>query len=125
MNYIDLSKPEPSWNWVFGYREDTPRRTPTGLSFCSFAGLRKYLITGSKHAAYLNGWDINKELPYVHVPDLHQQLVDAVILNMGTATPFIKLKYNANTEVVWTKPGITQEELEWVEVIRAVLKHLG
>lgn len=123
MSVLDLSDSNscPSF---FGYRNDYPKDTPTGLSFFSYAGLRKYLITGSKHAAYLRGWDITLDLPYVHVPDLKQQLVEAVLLNMGTAIPFIKMKYNSKTEVVWTSYGITQEETEWVEIIREVLQRI-
>lgn len=120
MSVLDLSDPLtcPSF---FGYHEDSPKHTSTGLGFCSYAGLRQYLITGSKHSAYLHGWGQNLNHPYVHVPDLKEQLLHTLRMQIAGSMPFIKMRYNHKTEVIWSAYGITQEELEWVEIVRSVL----
>lgn len=123
MNILDLSDPFkcPSF---FGYDNDYPKVTPTGIGYCSFKCLRQYLITGSKHNAYLQGWGQGLKHPYVHVPNLKELLEESLRLEIASSLPFIKIRYNHTTEVVWMKPGITQEELEWVEIIRNVLKDI-
>lgn len=123
MSILDLSDPLtcPSF---FGYDNDYPKYTPTGLSFWSYKCLRQYLITGSVHNAYLQGWGQGLNHPYVHVPNLKEQLEESLRLEIAGSLPFIKMRYNRKTEVVWLKPHITQEELEWVEIIRNVLKDL-
>lgn len=123
MSVLDLSNALtcPSF---FGYDNDYPKVTPTGLTFCSYKCLRQYIITGSKHNAYLQGWGQGLNHPYLHVPNLKDQLEESLRLEISGSVPFIKMRYNRKTEVVWLKPGITQEELEWVEIVRAVLKDL-
>ena len=123
MSVLDLSNVItcPSF---FGYDHDYPKQTPTGLTFVSYKCLRQYLITGSKHNAYLQGWGHGLNHPYVHVANLKEQLEEVLRLELGSASPFIRMKYNAKTEVIWSAFGITQEEQDWVDIVRSVLSDL-
>lgn len=123
MTVLDLSNNQtcPS---QFRFDFEDPKQTMTGIGFLSYAGLRMYLITGSKYKMFLQGnADYATQLykpEYVFVSDLHEQLENTLKIQLAKY-PFLKLKYGRNTEVVWTQYGITPAEEEWVEIVRKVL----
>lgn len=126
MNVLDLADPK-TCPPQFSFTEDSPKTTLTGLMFFTYEGLRTYLITGSKHAEYLQGnitYVTQTYRPeYVYVPNLKEQLENTLRIN-GAENPFLKLKYGPKTQVVWSKMGITPAEEEWVSIVRKVLKDL-
>ena len=123
MNTVDLSC-EITCPEQIRFYHDSPKRTGTGLPFLSFSGLRMYLITDKKDSRYLTGpsayMDQNFKPTYVYVEDLHDQLANALKLHMAKF-PMLKLKLTKQTQIVWTKFGITQAEQEWVDIVRKVL----
>lgn len=123
MSVLDLSCKQtcpPQFRFDF----EDPKQTMTGIGFLSYEGLRMYLITGSKYKMFLQGnleYALQQYKPdYMFVPDLHEQLENTLKLVLARF-PFLKLKYGKNTEVVWSKFGITQAEQEWVAIVRKVL----
>lgn len=123
MSILDLSNRD-TCPQQFLFDVEYPKQTLTGLGFWSYEGLRTYLITGSKQNIFLQGnlaYALqNNKAEYVYVADLQQQLEDTLKVELAKY-PFLKLKYGKQTEVIWTKFGITQAESEWVDIVRKVL----
>lgn len=123
MTTLDLSN-SATCPKQFGFSAEYPKQTPTGIPFLSFEGLRLYLITGSLIPQYLTGniayTNQNQRPDYIYVPDLKEQLITALKLEVAKY-PFLKMLYGPKTEVVWSKYGILPSEEEWVDVVRAAL----
>lgn len=123
--YIDLSD-SVNCPAYLQYCNDSPKRTGTGLHFCSYQGLRMYLITGKKDGRYLQGASqyINENDKFIHVPDLLEQMEAALKLNLSRFPLMVSMLKLKKPEVVWTSFGIRDSELEWVNIVRRVLATL-
>lgn len=108
------------------FYSDMPKRTGTGMHFCSYYGLRLYLITGKKEGRFLQGATqyIGDDLKYEYVPDLIAQLEDALRLNLSKYPLMVSLLKKANPEFIWGAMGIRDCEEEWVNIVRKVVASL-
>lgn len=129
MNAIDLSSQpgvsKPPYDQLDFYC-DKPKRTGTGLHFCSYYGLRLYLITGKKDSKLLQGLTTNlsDNLKYEYVPDLVQQLEDVLRLNLSKYPLMVSLLKKSQPEFIWSEMGIRDCEEEWVRIVRKVISTL-
>lgn len=123
MSFLDLSDPD-TCPPHFSFTKPVTKRTLTGQLFETYMGLRLYLITGSKHHPFLgcNPAYVAQYYTgdYVYVPDLKEQLLNVLKIEIATS-PFLKLKYNKDTQVVWGRLGITPAEEEWVGIVKKAL----
>jgi len=107
------------------FYSDTPKQTGTGLHFCSYYGLRMYLITGKKEGRFLQGsCHENDGTKYEYVPDLIKQLEDALRLNLSRYPLMISMLKKAKPEFIWSAFGIRDCEEEWVNIVRTVVSTL-
>lgn len=105
---------------------DNPKRTGTGMHFCSYYGLRLYLITGKKEGRFLQGATqyVGDDLKYEFVPNLTQQLEDALRLNLAQYPLLVQMLKKSKPEFIWSRMGIRDCEKEWVEIVRSVVSSL-
>lgn len=105
---------------------DKPKQTGTGMHFCSYYGLRLYLITGKKEGRFLQGSTqyIGDDLKYEYVPDLIQQLENALRLNLSKYPLMVSMLKKAKPEFIWSQMGIRDCEEEWVNIVRNVVNTL-
>lgn len=107
------------------FYSDSPKQTGTGLHFCSYYGLRMYLITGKKEGRFLQGsCHENDGTKYEYVPNLTKQLEDALRLNLSRFPLMISLLKKAKPEFIWSAFGIRDCEEEWVTIVRNVVATL-
>lgn len=108
------------------FYDDKPKRTGTGMHFCSYYGLRLYLITGKKEGRFLQGATqyVGDDLKYEYVPDLIQQMEDALRLNLSKSPLLVAMLKKTKPEFIWSQMGIRDCEKEWVEVVRRVVATL-
>lgn len=108
------------------FYSDLPKRTGTGLHFCSYYGLRLYLITGKKESRFLQGscQYITEQMKYEYVPDLHSQLEEALRLNLSRFPLMVSMLKKAKPEFIWSAFGIRDCEEEWVKIVRKVVSSL-
>lgn len=116
---------------VSGYEQldfysDMPKRTGTAMHFCSYYGLRQYLITGKKEKRFLQGscHEIEDKSRYEHVPNLREQLEDALRLNLSRYPLLVTMLKKNRPEFVWQGNGIRDCEEEWVNIVRSVVAKL-
>lgn len=114
LEYVDNTNP-------FSIDNQTEKVTLTGIPFTSWKGLRNYLITGSKYPEYLHKDQrrVGKEA-YVYLPDLNQ-ILEETLRNYVDSLLLIKLRYDKDTDVIWTQAGLNKFELEWLQVVKKVV----
>lgn len=123
--HIDLSN-QVTCPEHLNFYNNAPKRTGTGVHFCSYYGLRMYLITGKKDGKYLQGCFSNDHDhdKYEFVPNLVQQMEDALKLNLSKFPFLTKMLKLQQPEFIWSAYGIRECEKEWFNVVRKVINEL-
>lgn len=108
----------------FSVNNKDTKVTLTGIPFTSWKGLRNYLITGSKYPEYLHQDTrrVGKEA-YIYLSDLNQ-ILEETLRNYIATRSLIKLRYDKDTEVIWSTLGLNKWELEWLEIVKRVVATL-